>query len=174
MTMATTNRSRIHRLALATLGLSIAWMATVSADNLDPAVATANPPQPASSMVSNAPAKFPDVPSFSTTPPTDRELAGDSVYQFIVNHATKKSPSSDAFATSPRWRGGRPETICPVTLGLDAAYNSFVSARLRAMAAYVGAPAQPDLHCNDNVQIVFTTEPDKLMDEVVQRAAHPV
>ena len=164
MNMATTNRSRIHRLALATLGLSIAWMATVSADNLDPAVAT--------SMVSNAPEKFPDVTSFSTTPPTDQELAGDSVYQFIVNHATKKSPSSNAFATSPRWRGGRPETICPVTLGLDAAYNSFVSARLRAMAAYVGAPVQPDLHCNDNVQIVFTTEPDKLMDEVIQRAAH--
>jgi hypothetical protein len=44
-------RSRIRRLALATLALSIAWMATVSADNLDPAVATANPPQPASRAI---------------------------------------------------------------------------------------------------------------------------
>jgi Secretin and TonB N terminus short domain len=253
MTMATTNGLRIHRIALAALALSIAWIATAGADDLldrqvqfevpgqplskaliafstqsgvqvavadadvsrlwsngvigvypirealnqllhgtgleysrvgantlairnpgsgaAPAAVAANPPQPASSAPSNSAGKFPDVTVFSTTPPTDQELMGDSVYQFIVGHATKKVASSDAFATSARWRGGRPETICPLTLGLDAAYNSFVSARLRALAAYVGAPAQPDLHCNENVQIVFSSEPDKLMDEVVQRAA---
>jgi hypothetical protein len=136
-----------------------------------PAAVAANPPQPASSTPSNAAGKFPDVTVFSTIPPTDQELMGDSVYQFIVDHATKKVTSSDAFATSARWRGGRPETICPLTLGLDAAYNTFVSERLRALAAYVGAPAQPDLHCEENVQIVFTSEPDKLMDDVVHRAA---
>ena len=253
MTMATTNSLRIHRIALAALALSIAWIATAGADELldrqvqfevsgqplskaliafstqsgiqvavadadvsrlwsngvigaypirealnqllhgtgleysrvgantlairnpgsgaAPAAVAANPPQPASGAPSNAAGKFPDATVFSTTPPTDQELMGDSVYQFIVGHATKKVTSSDAFATSARWRGGRPETICPLTLGLDAAYNSFVSARLRALAAYVGAPAQPDLHCNENVQIVFTAEPDKLMDEVVHRAA---
>jgi hypothetical protein len=140
-----------------------------------PAAVAANPPQPASSSASssasNAAAKFPDVTAFPTTPPTDQELKGNSVYQFIVDHATKKVTSSDALATSARWRAGRPETICPLTLGLDAAYNAFVSARLRALAAYVGAPAQPDLHCNENVQIVFTSEPDKLVDELVHGAA---
>ena len=252
MTMATTNSLRIHRIALAALALSIAWIATAGADELldrqvqfevsgqplskaliafstqsgiqvavadadvsrlwsngvigvypirealnqllhgtgleysrvgantlairnpgsgaAPAAVAANPPQPASSTP-NAAGKFPDVTVFSTTPPTDQELKGDSVYQFIVDHATKKVTSSDAFATSARWRGGRPETVCPLTVGLDAAYNSFVSERLRALAAYVGAPVQPDLHCEQNVQIVFTTEPDKLMDEVVHRAA---
>jgi hypothetical protein len=251
--METTNSFRIHRIALAALALSIAWIATAGADELldrqvqfevpgqplskaliafstqsgiqvavadtdvsrlwsngvigvypirealdqllhgtgleysrvgantlairnpaggaAPAAMAANPPQPASSTASNAAGKFPDVNVFSTTPPTDEELMGNSVYQFIVDHATKKVASSDALATSARWRAGRPENICPLTRGLDAAYNSFVSARLRALAAYVGAPAQPDLHCNENVQIVFTTEPDKLMDEVVHEAA---
>ena len=251
--METTNSFRIHRIALAALALSIAWIATAGADELldrqvqfevpgqplskaliafstqsgipvavadadvsrlwsngvigvypirealdqllhgtgldysrvgantlairnpgsgaAPAAVAANPPQPASSTASNAAGKFPDVTVFSTTPPTDQELMGNSVYQFIVDHATKKVASSDALATSARWRAGRPESICPLTRGLDAAYNSFVSARLRALAAYVGAPAQPDLHCNENVQIVFTTEPDKLMDEVVHEAA---
>jgi hypothetical protein len=251
--MATTNSFRIHRIALAALALSIAWIAAAGADDLldkqvqfevpgqplskaliafstqsgvqvavadadvsrlwsngvigaypirealdqllhgtgleysrvgantlairnpgsgaAPAAVAANPSQPAPGTPSNAAGTFPDVAVFSITPPTDQELMGDSVYQFIVNHATKKITGSDAFATSARWRGGRPETICPLTVGLDAAYNSFVSARLRALARYVGAPVQPDSHCDENVQIVFTTEPDKLMDEIVHRAA---
>jgi hypothetical protein len=251
--MATTNRSRIHRLVLAALALSIAWIATVSADDLfdrrvsfnvagaplskalidfstqsgvQVAVAdadvsrvwsngvigvypihealgmllhgtgleysrvgantlairnagggaapmtAANPPPPGSSATSSAAARFPDVTVFSTRPPTDQELTADNVYQFIVNHATKKAHSSNAFATYPRWRGGRPETICPLTVGLDAAYNSFVSARLRAMAAYVGAPVETDLHCKPNVQIVFTTAPDKLMGPILHQAVN--
>ena len=57
--MATTNRSRIHRLALATLALSIAWMTTVGADNLDRQVSFDVPGAPlASSMAWNAPAKL--------------------------------------------------------------------------------------------------------------------
>jgi len=43
-----------------------------------------------------------------------------------------------------RWRGGRSETVCPLTVGLDQGYNDFVSARVRAVAAFVGAPVQSD------------------------------
>jgi hypothetical protein len=120
----------------------------------------------------NGSAALPDVGVFAPKAPTDQELAAEGLYQFIVHHATTPYPSSEATTGGlARWRGGRPETICPLTLGLDPGYNAFVTARLRALAAHVGAPVQPDLQCVDNVRIVFTTEPDKLMDEVLTRAA---
>jgi Secretin and TonB N terminus short domain len=124
---------------------------------------------------STAPAKaasaFPDVALISPRPPTPQELAGDSVYEFIVNHATTHYPKSQGTGgTLARWRGGRPETLCPTTMGLDPAYNTFVTARLRAIADAVGAPVQSDPHCKSNVWIFFTTQPEKLMGGVLKRA----
>jgi hypothetical protein len=56
-------------------------------------------------------------------------------------------------------------------VGLDPGYNAFVTARLRALAAYVGAPVQSDVKCKDNVRILFTTDPQKMMDGVVKWAS---
>jgi hypothetical protein len=56
-------------------------------------------------------------------------------------------------------------------LGLDPGYNGFVSARIRALAANVGAPVQPDLQCQDNVRIVFTPDPEKVMGDVYKWAS---
>lgn len=118
-----------------------------------------------------APPAFPDVTLLAPRPPTDKELAGDSVYQFIVHHATTHFPKSQAIGGSlARWRGGRPETLCPITIGLDAAYNAFVTARLRAVAQAVGAPVNADPQCQDNVRILFTTTPDKIMGSVLKWA----
>jgi hypothetical protein len=115
--------------------------------------------------------QLPDVTVMAPIPPTEQELAGDSLYQFILHHATTHYPASDAVRGSlARWRGGRAETICPATLGLDRAYNDFLTARLRALAAYVGAPLDADPNCRDNVRILFTTDPEKLMGEVTNWA----
>jgi hypothetical protein len=135
-------------------------------------IAAAKPPQPDPDVQANASSNFPDVTVTAPRLPTDQELAGDSLYQFIVHHATTPYSASVAVRGSlTRWRGGRPETICPLTVGLDPGYNDYVSARLRALAAHVGAPVQSDLHCKDNVHIVFTTEPEKLMRDVYKWAS---
>jgi hypothetical protein len=117
--------------------------------------------------------QLPDVTVMAPIPPTEQELAGNSLYQFIRHHATTHYPASDAVRGSlARWRGGRAETICPATVGLDSGYNDFLTARLRALAAYVGAPLDADPNCKDNVRILFTTDPEKLMGEVTNWAAH--
>jgi Secretin and TonB N terminus short domain len=135
-------------------------------------LAAAKPAQPDSNGDGNSPADLPDVTVTAPRPPSDQELAGDSLYQFIVHHATTPYSASVAVRGSlTRWRGGRSQTICPQTVGLEPAYNDYVSARLRALAANVGAPVQPDSNCKENVQIVFTTEPDKLMQDVYKRAS---
>ena len=108
-----------------------------------------------------------------TAPPSDEELAGDNLFQFVAHHATTgSSPAASAVGGGLlRWRGGRPETICPQTTGLDKGYNEFVSTRIRAVAEFVGAPVQPDLRCKPNLQVMFTADPHKPMEKVLKWAA---
>ncbi|HEY0800644.1 MAG TPA: STN domain-containing protein, partial [Steroidobacteraceae bacterium] len=116
-------------------------------------------------------ADIPDVTVIAARPPTDTELAGDSVYQFILHHGTTHFPSSIGVRGSlTRWRGGRSQTICPLTLGLEPGYNAFVTARIRALAINVGAPVQPDSGCEPNVKVIFTADPKKPMDEALKVA----
>lgn len=118
--------------------------------------------------------RYPDVAVLAPRAPTAQELTSDSLVQFIVHHASTRYSSSVGSPTGGllRWRGGRPETVCPETYGLDQGYNNFVSARLRAVAAFVGAPVQTDEHCVPNVHILFTTDPRKAMQWVLERGAH--
>jgi hypothetical protein len=119
-----------------------------------------------------SPSAAPEIPEVTVTaprPPTDAELAGDSLYQFIVHHATDQYVDTGTSRNLARWRGGR-QSICPKTVGLDPEYNAFVTARLRALAAYVGAPVQSDPQCKDNVRIVFRAKPEEYMNNVVKWA----
>jgi hypothetical protein len=113
----------------------------------------------------------PEIPGITVTaprPPTEQELAGDSLHQFIVHHATVHYDYRYAVSRDlARWRGGK-QTICPRAFGIDSAANTFVTARIRAIAAYVGAPVQPDPNCKDNVRIVFTPDPEAAMNDVVE------
>jgi len=113
--------------------------------------------------------QIPDVTVTAPRPPTDQELAGDSLYQFIVHHATVHYVNTPTTGNLARWRGGR-QSICPLTVGLSPGYNAFVTARLRALAAYVGAPVQTDPQCKTNVQILFTNNPQERMDDVIKWA----
>jgi hypothetical protein len=119
-------------------------------------------------------AQFPDVTVIAPSPPTAQELAGDSLFQFIVHHGSTHYTAATGASTGGllRWRGGRPETVCPETSGLEKGYNEFVSARLRAVAAFVGAPVHPDAGCVPNVFILFTTDPRKAYGAVLEAAAH--
>lgn len=111
----------------------------------------------------------PDVTVSIPSPPTEPELAGDSLYQFIVHHATVRYVTTGTTRNLARWRGGK-QSICPLTVGLSPGDNAFVTARLRALAAYVGAPVQSDPRCKETVQIVFTSNPREPMDEVIEWA----
>jgi hypothetical protein len=104
--------------------------------------------------------QLPEVTVIAPRPPTEEELAGDSVSRFVATHG------SPAVITGqlPRWRDG----ICPITEGLSPGFNAYVSARILSVAAAVGAPYKSD-RCKHNVQILFTTEPQKLINELAKR-----
>jgi hypothetical protein len=113
-----------------------------------------------------------DVTVKAPTPPTDQQLAGNGLDEFIVHHATTHFVDTTTTGNLARWRGGR-QSICPLTEGLSPGYNAFVTARLRALAAYVGAPVESDLQCKANVQILFTSHPQEKMDSITKWATGP-
>ena len=60
--------------------------------------------------------------------------------------------------------------LCPKTGGLSAPFDDFVTARVLQVAATVGVPAAKprnrNVPCKTNLLIIFTTTPQKLMDNV--------
>jgi hypothetical protein len=87
--------------------------------------------------------------------------------------ATKSREVLDKFAkafTAPtkltgkiaRWETG----ICPSATGQKPAFTAFINARVKAIAAAVGAPVSALESCTPNIQIIFTTAPQDLLDQV--------
>jgi Secretin and TonB N terminus short domain len=116
-----------------------------------------------------SPTDIPDVTVLAPRLPTDQELAGDSLEQFVLHHATTHFLSTSTTGNLARWRGGK-QSICPSTEGLTPGFNAFVTARIRALADYAGAPVQSDPQCKVNVQVLFTNKPREEMDAVIKWA----
>ncbi|MBS0419849.1 MAG: hypothetical protein JSR66_19210 [Proteobacteria bacterium] len=113
---------------------------------------------------------FPDVTTMTPRLATEQELAGDSVRQFIAHHATLHYFNTGVSGNVAHWPGGK-QSVCPAAFGLSPAYNGFVTARIRALAAKVGAPLSSDPKCRPNVRIYFSTDPNQLMTNVVKWAS---
>jgi len=66
-----------------------------------------------------------------------------------------------------RWESG----ICPVTVGQRPAAAQYVTQRLKDVAVTVEAPVNSREGCTPNIEIVFTTTPQELLDNVRQHDA---
>jgi hypothetical protein len=64
-----------------------------------------------------------------------------------------------------RWE----DRICPVTVGLRPPATSFVTHRVKEVAAQAGAPVNDHENCRANIAIVFTTRPQALLDDIRKR-----
>jgi hypothetical protein len=84
----------------------------------------------------------------------------DAINSFLFSHVTA-TRVTDKVA---RWSIG----ICPQTFGLGAKYAGYITQRIRSIAASVGAPVAADPACRANIQIVFTTTPQALLDNIRQ------
>ncbi|MBA2590203.1 MAG: hypothetical protein H0U98_16445 [Alphaproteobacteria bacterium] len=108
-----------------------------------PPVAFAQPSQgtPTENIIVTAPRAVPE------------QAAHDFVKSF-----TGVSPASGKIA---RWRMG----VCPVVTGLPPSGLTLVRERVRQVAGQVGAPVGAQ-SCKPNIDIVFTLNPQVLLDEV--------
>jgi hypothetical protein len=106
-------------------------------------------------------AELPQVTVTAPRAPTPAELAGNAVPNFVDSHVT----ASTVIGQLTRWRNG----ICPLTRGLDAAMNDFITARIRAVAAAVGAPVDASANCKYNITVLVTLEPQKVLELVLKQ-----
>jgi hypothetical protein len=102
---------------------------------------------------------LPDLPAESVTVTATRPSEA-AVRDFI---ATRAAPAH-VTGKLTRWRTG----ICPEVIGLAAKYVGFVQRRMRDVAASVGAPVNADPACKPNIEVVFTTEPQNLLNNIRQ------
>jgi hypothetical protein len=59
-----------------------------------------------------------------------------------------------------RWERG----VCPLVMGQKPDVIGFITQRVKAVAEAVGAPVNSEPACTPNIEIIFTTTPQALMD----------
>lgn len=99
-----------------------------------------------------------DPPVESVTVTAAREAA---IAKFIKTRAAPTRMTGKI----ARWKA----RICPLAYGIPAAYSSYVVQRVREVAKLVGARTDADEKCRGNIQIVFTTKPQELLDNIRRR-----
>jgi hypothetical protein len=106
---------------------------------------------------------IPEVTVIAPKPPTAEQIAGENILTFVRSHGKPGERTGQL----GRWKNG----VCPRTLGLTPGFNDFVSARVQAIAAAVQMhiPPQSLPTCTPNAYIIFTTEPQKLLDDTAER-----
>jgi len=91
--------------------------------------------------------------------PTDQKTLDDIVQAFVDSHA-KYSPKINQLT---RWV----TPVCPEVRNLPAAYGEFITRRIKAIAASVGAPTKEP--CDLNVEIIFSADPQTILDNVAKK-----
>jgi len=92
---------------------------------------------------------------------TGSTVLSKTVSNFVQSYASP-SPKTDKI---PKWVRG----ICPKSIGLTADLNLAVVARIKQVAAWVGAPVRPRDRCDANVTVIFSSTPQAVLDDM---AAH--
>jgi hypothetical protein len=117
-------------------------------------------PQLVRSQADSAPA-LSEITVVAPKPPEPSQIAGRNVQTFVRSHGNPGKRTGQL----GRWQAA----ICAQTRGLTPGFNDFVSARVQAIAAAIRLPQQSSQSCTPNVLIIFTTEPQKLMDNVTNQ-----
>jgi hypothetical protein len=87
-----------------------------------------------------------------------RRVPDQEIHAFV----TARTAPTFKLGKVARWERG----ICPTVMGLNSDFTRFVTKRLKETAAKVGAPLDPDAHCQPDIQIVFTVAPQALLDNI--------
>src|SRR5687767_9366743 len=90
---------------------------------------------------------------------TGDRISRREAWTFVERHAVVTRNGQYA-----RWH----EPLCVRTWGLPLEYNAFISNRVMDVAERIGARTNRAEMCRPNVRIGFTTEPQRMIDEVAR------
>jgi len=97
--------------------------------------------------------------------PESVTVTGTRSHQVIQDFVRKFTVPTRVAGKITRWGEG----ICPQTVGLRPSAVRFINDRLRAVAKDVGAPVNGHANCVVNIEIVFTTTPQAMIDHVREK-----
>jgi hypothetical protein len=100
----------------------------------------------------------PAAPGVESVTVNGRRVPDEEIHAFV---AARTAPTFKLGKVA-RWEKG----ICPTVMGLKSDFTDFVKKRLKETAAKVGAPLDPNANCQPDIQIVFTTAPQALLDNI--------
>jgi hypothetical protein len=92
---------------------------------------------------------------------TAGKIPKEVIDSFIASHAAP-THTLDQMA---RWN----VPVCPMVVGVPKDFARFVEKRIRDVAAEVGAPVREA--CKQNVSIIFTSEPQSVVNEIRRRSS---
>src|SRR3954463_6296691 len=101
-------------------------------------------------------------PAFALPPESVTVTATKPSEEVIKGYIEKRIAPTRVVVRLARWT----KPVCPQTIGLGPVYAKYVTRRIRDIAGAVGAPLDPDLACRPSVEVVFTTTPQGLLDNV--------
>ena len=110
------------------------------------------------------------VPAASAQPPKPLKPAAQ---ENVTVTATKSRAVVETFTKAmatptkltgkiARWESG----ICPLAVGQQPALTTMVTQRVKDVAATVGAPVSSLESCTPNIEVIFTTTPQALLDNI--------
>ena len=92
----------------------------------------------------------------------DDEMVRTVIAPFVANHAARDRVSG-LLVRAP------PQGLCPVTLGMPQAFDDFVTRRITEVAGQVGAIVEPAGKCHANVEVLFTTDPQRIINALAKQ-----
>lgn len=125
-------------------------------------------PQDEKMMVASAaaPAATPaPVPPKMASPPIDEiVVTAKAIREFVrtSNFVRLYTAPSDFLDQIARWHA----PLCVHTEGLAKGYNAFVTARVKEIAAEIGAPKAQSEPCSTNLDIIFSDHPQQVLDYI--------
>jgi len=104
---------------------------------------------------------------YSASPPevvvvTGHRPGAEHLDTVVWNYVYAHGKLSDKIGQVTRWRA----PVCPEVRNLPPAFDAFIKARIKAIAASVGAPVKEP--CRINVEVIFSAEPQAIMDRVAE------
>jgi hypothetical protein len=114
-------------------------------------------PPPTAAQASSPPTS---VTSLTVVAPKSGEPSYTQALDFIQSHGAPARSGQLA-----RWR----DPVCPITMGLSPQVDAWVSRWIVARAARVGAAIPKRGGCRPNIEIVFTSDPQGVLDFVAKK-----
>ena len=114
-------------------------------------------------LVSGVPADAQNASVHPASPPENITVTGiKDVEKAVTDFVAARTVPTRVAGKLARWRVG----VCPIVAGVRPEAVKLITNLVKERAAQVGAPVNDKADCKPNIEIVFTTTPQALLDTI--------